>query len=207
MKERIKRGLTAILLALTALFALGAVALAEEAPSSVSDSDGASEESISEGENLFADIFSAVESFSTEILCALSFVGSLIIAFAYKKGLLPAVKSGIGAIGSAIGEVREQALKSAQIQEELTSLLDERLALLETTLTKFDTAITEIAEKTESGAHAAEDRENVKALMSAQIDMLYELFMTSSLPQYQKDALSERIRDMKEVKADVGENG
>ena len=41
----------------------------------------------------------------------------------------------------------------------------------------------------------------MKALMSAQIDMLYDIFMTSSLPQYQKDAVNKRISEMKEVRA------
>ena len=39
----------------------------------------------------------------------------------------------------------------------------------------------------------------MKALMSAQIDMLYDIFMTSSLPQYQKDAVNQRVKEMKEV--------
>ena len=41
--------------------------------------------------------------------------------------------------------------------------------------------------------------------MSAQIDMLYGIFMTSSLPQYQKDAVSEHIHKMKEVSGLVEE--
>ena len=39
----------------------------------------------------------------------------------------------------------------------------------------------------------------MKIILSAQIDMLYDIFMTSSLPQYQKDAVSKRIGEMKEV--------
>ena len=51
--------------------------------------------------NIFEDAFTALEGFSSEILCALSFIGSLLIAFAYRRGLLPTVKNGIGAIGNA----------------------------------------------------------------------------------------------------------
>ena len=36
-------------------------------------------------------------------------------------------------------------------------------------------------------------------MVKAQIDMLYDVFMSSALPQYQKDAVGERIAKMKEA--------
>lgn len=152
--------------------------------------------------NAFEDAFAALESFSSEILCALSFTGSLIIAFAYRKGLLPAVKSGIGAIGSAVGSIKESSESYAKHGEEILALMSQRLDEAEKTLAAFERAVSDIAEKSEDGALAANDRAAMKALMSAQIDMLYDIFMTSSLPQYQKDAVSERVREMKEVTAE-----
>lgn len=149
--------------------------------------------------NIFEDAFTALEGFSSEILCALSFIGSLLIAFAYRRGLLPTVKNGIGAIGNAIGSMKESTESYAKQSEELLNLMSERLCHAEKTLEEFERAVAEIAEKCESGEHAARDRAEMKALMTAQIDMLYDIFMTSSLPQYQKDAVSERVRDMKEV--------
>ena len=88
--------------------------------------------------------------------------------------------------------------------DELLAEFTERLARAEEVLEKFGNAIEEIAEKTEDGKHAAEDRANMKALMVAQIDMLYDIFMTSSLPQYQKDAVNKRIQGMKEVTESAG---
>ena len=197
-----KRFLTLLLLpALLVMLLFGTSASAEE----VSVSESETETDAKEGYNIFADIFDAVQGFSTEILCTLSFIGSVTISLAYKKKLLPTVKNGLGIIGNAIGDVKEQTLASVKAQETLVSEFTQRLAAAEATLSKFESAISEIAEKTEVGTNAAEDRANMKALMSAQIEMLYELFMTSSLPQYQKDALSERIREMKEVSLGVGE--
>lgn len=149
--------------------------------------------------NVFEAAFTALEGFSSEILCALSFIGSMIIAFAYRKGLLPTVKNGIGAIGNAIGSMKESTESYAKQGEELLALMTDRLDRAERTLEAFEKAVAEIAEKSEDGEHAAHDRAEMKALMSAQIDMLYDIFMTSSLPQYQKDAVSERVREMKEV--------
>ena len=60
MKEKIKRGLAAMLLAIAMLFSLGGTfALAEESSVAASESEPAMEENTEDGgaENLFADIF------------------------------------------------------------------------------------------------------------------------------------------------------
>ena len=37
----------------------------------------------------------------------------------------------------------------------------------------------------------------LRLVVDTQIDMLYDIFMSSALPQYQKDAVGERIAKMK----------
>lgn len=112
---------------------------------------------------------------------------------------LPPSENGIGAIGGAVSQLKDSAESHSKHQDELLTEFSERLCRAEEVLERFGRAIDEITEKTEDGQHAAEDRANMKALMSAQIDMLYDIFMTSSLPQYQKDAVNKRIGEMKEV--------
>ena len=43
------------------------------------------------------------------------------------------------------------------------------------------------------------ENQNLTVIISAQIDMLYDIFMSSALPQYQKDAVGERVALMKEA--------
>lgn len=150
-------------------------------------------------ENIFAEIYEAASGFSSEILSVFAFLGSLIVAFAYRKGLMPAMKKGIGAIGNAIGQIKDATDKYGEHQDEILSAFNERIAESEKILERFGEAIDEIAEKTETANDARADRESVKALMSAQIDMLYEIFMNSQLPQYQKESVSQRIKEMKEA--------
>ena len=209
MKRKFIQKLLLALATIALLFSLSAVAVAAEEIPSASEgkiTDDTAQSEASDGEaaegNIFEEAFTALEGFSSEILCALSFIGSLIIAFAYRKGLLPAVKNGIGTIGTAIGSIKESSEAYAKQGEELLSLMSERLDRAEKTLAEFEKAVAEIAEKSEDGTHAQKDRADMKALMKAQIDMLYDIFMTSSLPQYQKDAVSERVREMKEVTAE-----
>ena len=42
------------------------------------------------------------------------------------------------------------------------------------------------------------ERETVKLLLEEQINMLYTIFLSSSLPQYQKDEIGVRIQSMRE---------
>ena len=197
-----------ISVALCAMLILGFGAAASAESDSVGDATSdetqktdatTGEEAATERENLFEDIFEAASEFSTEIASALAFVGSLLVAFAYKRGLLPSVKSGIVAIGGAVGQLKDSTESCSRHQEQMLAEFTDRLCRAEDVLERFGKAIDEIAEKTEDGKTAAADRANMKALMSAQIDMLYDIFMTSSLPQYQKDAVNRRIREMREV--------
>ena len=190
-----------ITLALCAMMLLGFGTVASAASDSVVEEETTVESAPVEDteSNVFEELYAAVGEFSGEIASALAFIGSLIVAFAYKRGLMPTVKSGIGAIGGAVSQLKDSTESYSKHQDELLAEFTERLTRAEEVLEKFGNAIEEIAEKTEDGKHAAEDRANMKALMAAQIDMLYDIFMTSSLPQYQKDAVNKRIQGMKEV--------
>lgn len=190
-----------ITLALCAMMLLGFGTVASAASDNVVEEETTVESAPVEDteSNVFEELYAAVGEFSGEIASALAFIGSLIVAFAYKRGLMPTVKSGIGAIGGAVSQLKDSTESYSKHQDELLAEFTERLTRAEEVLEKFGNAIEEIAEKTEDGKHAAEDRANMKALMAAQIDMLYDIFMTSSLPQYQKDAVNKRIQEMKEV--------
>lgn len=155
--------------------------------------------------NIFEDIFASVNEFSPEILSMLTFIGSLLLAFAYKRGLLPTIKNGLGIISGTVGELKASTEGFSKHQEAMISELTERLKQAELSLSEFGKAIDEIVKKAEEDENGALEREHMKALMSAQIDMLYGIFMTSSLPQYQKDAVSEHIHKMKEVSGLVEE--
>ena len=189
-----------IALALCAVMLLGFGTAAAAEDSEVADEvTGESAPTETENTNVFEELYAAASEFSGEIASALAFLASLIVALAYKRGLMPAVKSGIGAIGGAVSQLKDSTESYSKHQDELLTEFSERLCRAEEVLERFGQAIDEIAEKTEDGKSAAEDRASMKALMSAQIDMLYDIFMTSSLPQYQKDAVNKRIGEMKEV--------
>ena len=56
----------------------------------------------------------------------------------------------------------------------------------------------------ESYEEVCRQRESLRLILEGQIDMLYAIFMTSALPQYQKDEIGERISRMREELKNYG---
>lgn len=150
-------------------------------------------------ENPFSLFFETVSSYSSELLSALAFIGSIILAFCYKKGLMPLVENTLSAIAKAVGGIREKAEATESKSRELCDTLTKRLEAAEGVIAQLGEAITNTSKTLDAYESAEGERASMKIVLSAQIDMLYDIFMTSSLPQYQKDAVGERISKMKEA--------
>lgn len=154
----------------------------------------------SEG-NFFTVAYEELSAYASEILCGLTLAASLILAFAYKKGLLPLVQSALISIGNAVTKIGHSAKKS----EEQTALLEENIG---NSIKNAKDMIGALTEKISSLDNAVNERlvmdekargeyEKLRFIIEGQIDMLYDIFMSSALPQYQKDAVGERIGKMK----------
>ena len=154
----------------------------------------------SEG-NFFTVAYEEISAYASEILCGLTLAASLILAFAYKKGLLPLVQSALVSIGNAVTKIGDSAKKS----EEQTALLEENIG---SSIKNAKDMIGALTEKISSLDNAVNERlvmdekargeyEKLRFIIEGQIDMLYDIFMSSALPQYQKDAVGERIGKMK----------
>ena len=193
MKTKIKYLLvTVLLIAFSCCFAITASAEeAAEASATITE------------ENVFSSVYNEVASHASEILCAMTFAGSLILAFAYKKGLMPLVKGSLLSIANAISKIKddttENAERNAKIGESLEMELENTKATLNTLTDKISELDLMLMEKLECEDDAKREKEEFKLIISSQIDMLYDIFMASALPQYQKDAVGERIAKMKGV--------
>jgi hypothetical protein len=119
----------------------------------------------------------------------------------YKKGLLPIVSDGLKALKSGIKAINEKSESFNEHAINLCDSIDGRLEraekLSEAVLKSAESVEQELAQIHKSSA----ENEKIRIILCAQIDMLYEIFMTSSLPQYQKDAVGERVAKMREALA------
>lgn len=157
-------------------------------------------------DNPFATAFSAVKGYATEILAALTFIGSLILAYAYKRGLIPLLKSSISAISGTVAKVKESAERGEGKTDDLALTVTSRLSDAELILDEITETLSTL-ESTLDGIKSDKDEvARLKVIMSAQVDMLYAIFMSSALPQYQKDEVGRRITEMREaLSCDEGE--
>lgn len=154
-------------------------------------------------ENLFSRIYAELTRYTGEIFCALTFVGSVVLAFAYKKGLLPLIEKSLLAISTAVGRIKESTKESADKTTALASDIDERLTKTSETVERLAKRVGELdaslGDSLNDEREARLEARELRTVIDAQIDMLYAIFMSSALPQYQKDEVGERVAKMKEA--------
>lgn len=200
MKNRIKL-LIAVMLILVSALVLSVSASAQEAESTEL-ADGTEE-------NVFDKMYADVSEYATEILCAMTFAGSIILAFAYKKGLLPIVKGSLLSIGNAVSKVKdsvgESAEKGVKLGESIEKGLENTKTVLDGLVKKISELDTALEERLSDESERAHEAEVLRLVLLSQIEMLRDIFMSAALPQYQKDAVGERIAKMKGALEENGE--
>lgn len=200
MKHRIKL-LIAVILILISTLCLSISASAQEVEST--------EQTNGTEENVFEKIYTDVSEYATEILCAMTFAGSLILAFTYKKGLLPIVKGSLISIGNAVSKMKdsvgESAEHGAKLGESIEKGLENTKNVLDGLVEKISVLDTALEERLLNESERAREQEVLRLVLLSQIDMLRDIFMSAALPQYQKDAVGERIAKMKGALEENGE--
>ena len=196
--------LTVIILTLF-VCSFGFETFAEEAPMLTDNVNISSQitESDDKGPPLSELMLDYVRSYTSEIFCSLTFIGSLITAFLYKKGLLPTLSEGINRIYSI-------AVKSGESATELQKKSEERLeSFLNTTLPLLEKAgeLTEYAEELRQNTLTMKDelqrekaeREALSQVLSGQTELLYGVFMSANIPEFQKEQLAERYNRIQTI--------
>lgn len=148
--------------------------------------------------NVFALIYEGFEAHIGEILSALTLAGTVIVGYAYKKGLLPLVTSAVSAMQTTVGNIKKKQEEDAEDAKSGISTIADKLAAVENSLSIFTDTLSTLEEKLEDRAEAISEREKIRTVMNSQIDMLYDIFMSSAIPQYQKEAVGTRVQRMKE---------
>ena len=159
--------------------------------------------------NFFERLYDAVTDYISEILCVLAFGGSFLIAVLYKKGLLPIVKGSLLSIGNAVSKVKdsvgESAEKGVKLGESIEKGLENTKTVLDGLVKKISELDTALEERLSDESERAHEAEVLRLVLLSQIEMLRDIFMSAALPQYQKDAVGERIAKMKGALEENGE--
>ena len=145
----------------------------------------------------FELVYSELERNSEKLFSALAFLGSLLIAFTYKRGLLPTVRAAIESLADAVGKIKQASETQGESANAALGVATEHLAAAEGALEVISDKLATLECRLDEQCVGVSEREKMKLIMSAQTDMLYDIFMCSALPQYQKDIVGEKIADIK----------
>ncbi len=155
-------------------------------------SDGADESS-----NVFEIAFDWLAAHSSEVLSALTFAGSVALAFTYKKGLMPKLSGALTQIGGSVNTLTRETEKSLGTLGSEFDFVKKRAEETEKLCILLSDMLVGLTDKLDSLSEDKSESDKFKLIMSSQVDMLYEIFMQSTLPQYAKDSVGEKIAAMK----------
>lgn len=152
---------------------------------------------IAEEKNAFELFFDTALENADKIFSLLAFSGTVLVAFAYKKGLFPFVEKALSALSGSVKKLREEINEKEKLGEGVKKELENKLSECDGLITSLREGLASLDEKLGTYAENKNTNESVKAIMLAEVEMLYEIFMSSSLPQYQKDRVGECFSRMK----------
>ena len=149
------------------------------------------------GVSIFEDMFNAARAHASEILSALAFIASMVIAIGYKKGLVPLLHRAASKISESVDKTREGTEEEIKKRDEMLKEKEEGEVILSGKLTELSETISALSANLTSREALAECTEKIRIVILSQIDLLYDVFMSSALPQYQKELIGERVVKMK----------
>lgn len=199
MKQKTKILITAFILCFIMSFAFSVSANSDTEVTI--DQNGLTQESESTEndftENPFALIYDTTLMYASEILSLMSFIGTLIISYFYRRGLLPSVKGVLGNMSTSVMKLKETSDKEIESRKEENTKIEKRLDVFDSALKNQSELISSLESRLIAEEDIYKQRERSNLILSSQIEMLYEIFMSSSLPQYQKEAMGEKINKMR----------
>ena len=182
-------------------------ATSKEDPTQAEENATASQESTTvpsengtgeENENPFVALYELVRSHTAEIFSALAALLSCVIAFAYRRGLIPLVKQGIGSRASTVGGInkateaaRQQMLDEAQSNRDRTDEMQNSIRLL-------SHEVSEVLSRFDALKQSEAERALLLSTLEAEVDLLGEIFLSSSLPEYRKEIVGSTVARLKE---------
>lgn len=134
-----------------------------------------------------------------KIFAILAFVSSLLLALAYKKGLIPLLKSALGSMKTSVGAMKDEIAKESEDSAKLLHGAAEKLGRAELLFESLSERLLEIDEKLSKSVESGDKILDIEAVLSVETELLYEIFMSSSLPLYQKESVGEKISEMKKL--------
>lgn len=167
----------------------------------VSDSVSEGEDGVDNGdgredENFFALVYERICDNAGEIISAFTLIFTALLTLAYKKGLIPAIKGGLSAIGGAISSVKESAERGASALDAKGEKMLDAANLTAKSVSVLEEKLCALEERLDSINRLERFSTATQTVLKCQVETLAQIFMSSALPEYKKEELSRKISDM-----------
>ena len=161
--------------------------------------DESTEKESEEKKNDFEEIYNAAMSHISEILSLAAFIGSLVCAIIYKSGLMPLMENGLKSLKNAALKIKEATDKAECDNKESIVNISRKIDDIENTLGDMCDAFLAVIDALEGYENHREHQKRLDTVLEGELDMLYDIFMTSALPEYEKARVGERMTKLKEA--------
>ena len=148
--------------------------------------------------NIFEEIYDYIISYLGDIFSLLAFLIGLATALLYKRGLVPGISKVGAAIKASVDNAKEKSEKLAADTAVAHGIENEKLDNLGEKLTALSSEI-ELMKSQLDLTGALEERARIQGVLLMEVDLLYAVFTASSLPNYMKEELFKRVKEMKDA--------
>lgn len=148
--------------------------------------------------NIFEEIYDYIISYLGDIFSLLAFLIGLATALLYKRGLVPGISKVGAAIKASVDNAREKSERLAADTAVAHGIENEKLDNLGEKLTALSSEI-ELMKSQLDLTGALEERARIQGVLLMEVDLLYAVFTASSLPNYMKEELFKRVKEMKDA--------
>ena len=135
------------------------------------------------------------------LLGFLTFIGSLLVAFLYKTGLLPMLRSGLSALRELLSKNSDMTEGFTKEASALFARMEEKAEKIPTMLEKTESSLLALEERLaalEAALRASEnDRQNTAEVLRTETELFYEMLASVNLPEAQKESMTESYYRMK----------
>ena len=167
--------------------------------------DGTKGESEAAEGNGFAELYTLIGEHIGEVFAFLACAFSGILMLCYKKGILPLIKGGLTALSGGVSALSEEAKRQSEGSAEASVILAEGLARAQDVLEKMSGSLSTMEQRLSHAEAIGKENELIRTVLTEEVNMLYEVFMAATLPEYQKERISRAVNEMRERLSASGE--
>lgn len=147
--------------------------------------------------NPFALLYRDIAENLDAVFGALAAVGTLAVAFSYKRGMLPLLRGGVGVLSDRVKEIGEQSEEIKKGSEENAVFVKNQLQIMLSSFKDCADTVKNFAAVLEDVRAKTGEIELLKSLLAGEVELLYDIFSSSSLPQYQKEIVARRVEELR----------